>query len=172
MALVPSVRWPCSGAFARARSCPFQKNMPPEKPKWCVEDDEEVIEMALYLGPVAGRATTCGKAKYLFSVPPARGRAALCFFAEAKNQDDSPCGLQLDAELSNPNPGSEAFHGGQASPEAHRFTPRAHGQPGGAEAGGQRPAFPARPTCDLELSGGAGLDQRLQGVLVDGFTRD
>jgi hypothetical protein len=45
--------------------------MPPGKPKWCVEDDEEVIEKALYLSPVAGRATACGKAKYLFSVPPA-----------------------------------------------------------------------------------------------------
>ncbi len=35
--------------------------------------------------------------------------------------------LQLDAEFSNPNPGSEAFHGGQAGPDAHGFTPRAHG---------------------------------------------
>ena len=80
--------------------------------------------------------------------------------------------LQFDAEFSNPNPGDEAFHGGQAGPEAHGFAPRTHGQPGGTEAGGQRPAFPARPMCNPELSGGAGLDQRLQGVLVGGFTHD
>lgn len=115
---MPSVRWPCSGAFARARSCHFQKNMPLEKPKWCVEDDEEMIEKARYLRPVAGRATTCRKAKCLFSVPPARGSSCAEFFADAKNQDDSPCGLQLDAEFSNPNPGSEAFHCGQARPDA------------------------------------------------------
>ena len=84
------------------------------------------------------------------------------FFAHAKIQDGSPCGLQLDVEFSNPNPGSEALHGGQARLEAH-------GQPGGAEAGGQRPAFPAWPTCGPEFTGSAGLDQRLQGVLVDGF---
>lgn len=62
MALVPSVRWPCSGAFARARSCHFQKNMPPEKPKWCVEDDEDVGKEVPYLCPVAGHATGEGVA--------------------------------------------------------------------------------------------------------------
>lgn len=128
MALVPFVRWPCFGAFARARSCHFQKNMPPGKPKWCVEDDEEGIEKALYLHPIAGRATTCGKAKYLSSVPPAQGSSCAAFFAHAKIQDGGPCGLQLDVEFSNPNPGSEALHGGQARPEAHGFAPRAHGQ--------------------------------------------
>lgn len=127
MALVPSVRWPCSGAFARARSCHYQKNMPPEKTKWCVEDDEDVIGKALYLHSVAGRATTCGKAKYLFPVPPARGSSRAVFFAGSKIQDDCPCGLQFDVEFSNPNPGSEAFYGGQADPEAHGFTPRTHG---------------------------------------------
>lgn len=86
--------------------------MPPGKPKWCVEDDEDVIEKALYLHPVAGRATTCRKAKYLFSVPLARGSSCAVFFAGVEIQDDSPCGLQLDAEFSNPNPGGEAFHGG------------------------------------------------------------
>lgn len=70
MALVPSVRWPCSGAFARARSCHFQKNMPPGKPKWCVEDDEEMIEKARYLRPVAGRATG-DRVEVSFYVPPA-----------------------------------------------------------------------------------------------------
>lgn len=172
MALAPSVRWPCSGAFARARSCHFQKNMPPEKPKWCVEDDEEVIEKALYLDPVAGLATTCRKAKYLFSVPPARGSSRAVLSAGAKIQDDSPYGLQFDVEFSNPNTGSEAFHGSEAGPDAHGFAPRAHGQPRGAEAGSQRPAFPTWPTCDPELTDGAGLDQRLQSVLVDGFTHD
>ena len=57
MALVPSVRWLCSGAFARARSCHFEK-VPPGKPKWCAKNDGEIIEKALYLLPVAGRATT------------------------------------------------------------------------------------------------------------------
>jgi len=36
---------------------PFPKNMPPEKPKWCVEDDEDVGEEVPYLCPVAGLAT-------------------------------------------------------------------------------------------------------------------
>ena len=93
-----------------------------KNPSGYVEDDEEMIEKARYLRPVAGRATTCRKAKCLFSVPPARGSSSAEFCADAKNQDDSPCGLQLDAEFSNPNPGSEALHGGQAGPEAHRFT--------------------------------------------------
>lgn len=78
--------------------------------------------------------------------------------------------LQLDAELSNPNPGSEAFDRRQAGPDAHRFAPRAYRQPGGAETGCERPALPAWPTSGPKLPRRAGLDQRLQGVLVDGLS--
>lgn len=63
LASVPSVRWPCSGAFTRARSGYFQNYMPLGKPKRRVEDDEEVIEKAPYLCPVAGLVTRCGREK-------------------------------------------------------------------------------------------------------------
>lgn len=115
---------------------PFPKKHATGKTEWCVEDDEEVIEKALYMGPVAGRVTTCRKAKYLFSVPPARGSSRAVFFAGAKIQDDSSCGLQFDVEFSNPNPGSKAFHGSEAGPDAHGFAPRAQGR-----------KRPANPSC-------------------------
>lgn len=139
------------------------------KPKRRGEDDEDAIKNVPYPRPVAGRATGRGRTKLPFPVHQLSDRDAL-FFRGRENQSWLFGGLQLDAEFPNPNPGSEALHGGQARPETHGFAPRAHGQPGGAEAGGQRPTFPAWPSCGPELTGGAGLDQRLQGVLVDGLS--
>lgn len=69
---------------------PFPKNMPLEKPKWYVEDDEEMIEKARYLRPVAGRATTCRKAKCLFPCHQPEDRAALSFARMRKTRMTAP----------------------------------------------------------------------------------
>lgn len=52
-------------------------------------------------------------------------------------------------------------------PDSHGFASRAYGAPGGAEAEGQCLTVPAWSSCGLKLTGGTGLDQRLQWGLVD-----
>ena len=111
----------------RARSGYFQNHTALGKPKRRVEDDEDVIEKVPYLYPVAGLATGCRWGKVTFPCHQPSDRDALCFFADAKIQGSKRAALQFDAEFSNPNPGSEALHGGQARPDAHGFASRTHG---------------------------------------------